>query len=409
MYGVVLIMVLVITGGVIAFIGDRLGTKIGKKKLSIFGLRPRHTSIVVTIITGILITTLTFIVMAAASENVRLALFGMEKLNNEMHLAQTNLAQASSDLTVANKARDQAKKDLKVTQDNLEELQQKQASLLSRNAALEAGNKALEANNEQLSANNAALESAKEALQSQNAGLTQNNSELNTANGKLTAENTSLEDRNKTLGEGLQMIREGDIIYQAGEIIASGVIGKGKDKQSISAEMASIVYLANRNVTQKTGMKTDDGGVWIYQKEYEQVIETLERADTDVVVRIVAAGNLIKGEPVRTHIELYPNRTIYEKNEFVFSQKFSLAGKDSNEGERTVISFLKNVNATAVQKGILPDPIKGSVGVIGGTQFYDVVNSLVSIHGDILLSAYAAQSTDAVGPLRLRLKVEQFK
>ena len=63
MSGISLITVLVITGGIIAFIGDRLGTKIGKKRLSIFGLRPRHTSIIITIFTGIVITTLTFGVM----------------------------------------------------------------------------------------------------------------------------------------------------------------------------------------------------------------------------------------------------------------------------------------------------------------------------------------------------------
>ena len=51
MYGVFLIVVLILTGGAIAFIGDRLSTKIGKKRLSILGLRPRHTSIIVTIIT----------------------------------------------------------------------------------------------------------------------------------------------------------------------------------------------------------------------------------------------------------------------------------------------------------------------------------------------------------------------
>ena len=32
MYGVLLILVLVITGGAIAFIGDRLGSKVGKKR-----------------------------------------------------------------------------------------------------------------------------------------------------------------------------------------------------------------------------------------------------------------------------------------------------------------------------------------------------------------------------------------
>ena len=91
MYGIVLIIVLIITGGVIAFIGDRLGTKIGKKRLSVFGLRPRHTSILITILTGICITTLTFGIMAAVSENVRTALFGMEKLNQTMQQTKSSL------------------------------------------------------------------------------------------------------------------------------------------------------------------------------------------------------------------------------------------------------------------------------------------------------------------------------
>ena len=92
MYGVVLIFVLIITGGAIAFIGDRLGTKVGKKKMSIFGLRPRHTSILVTIVTGVMITTTTLGVMSIMSENVRTALFGMEKLNRSMQQAKTELA-----------------------------------------------------------------------------------------------------------------------------------------------------------------------------------------------------------------------------------------------------------------------------------------------------------------------------
>ena len=33
MYGITLILVLAVVGGVIAFIGDRLGTRIGKRRL----------------------------------------------------------------------------------------------------------------------------------------------------------------------------------------------------------------------------------------------------------------------------------------------------------------------------------------------------------------------------------------
>ena len=38
-----LIVVLVLTGGVIAFIGDRLGSKVGKKKLSLLGIQTAIT------------------------------------------------------------------------------------------------------------------------------------------------------------------------------------------------------------------------------------------------------------------------------------------------------------------------------------------------------------------------------
>jgi len=40
MYGFTLILTLVVVGGVIAYIGDRLGMNVGRKKLTLFGLRP---------------------------------------------------------------------------------------------------------------------------------------------------------------------------------------------------------------------------------------------------------------------------------------------------------------------------------------------------------------------------------
>ena len=75
-----------------------LGSKVGKKKLSLFGLRPRHTSILVTIITGILITTVTFGILAIASKDVRTALFGMNKLKAELNEKQSMLEEASGAL-----------------------------------------------------------------------------------------------------------------------------------------------------------------------------------------------------------------------------------------------------------------------------------------------------------------------
>ena len=129
MYGVFLILVLVLTGGGIAFIGDRLGTKIGKKRLSLFGLRPRHTSILVTIVTGFCITAVTFGIMAAVSENVRTALFGMEQLNASMHQTEARLAQATGDLTAANEQKEQAAADLAASKKDVDALKEQQEEL----------------------------------------------------------------------------------------------------------------------------------------------------------------------------------------------------------------------------------------------------------------------------------------
>ena len=112
MYGVTLILVLAVVGGVIAVIGDRLGTRIGKKKLTLFGLRPRHTAVVVTIFTGVCITTVTFGILAAASENVRTALFGMDRLNAMIADTRAALDATASALTSAEDAKQQADAEL---------------------------------------------------------------------------------------------------------------------------------------------------------------------------------------------------------------------------------------------------------------------------------------------------------
>jgi myosin heavy subunit len=69
------ILGLLIMGAAIAYLGDRIGSKIGKKRLSILGLRPKHTAIIMTIFTGMVITFTTLYVSALVAPNIRLALF----------------------------------------------------------------------------------------------------------------------------------------------------------------------------------------------------------------------------------------------------------------------------------------------------------------------------------------------
>ena len=400
MSGILLIAVLVITGGAIAFIGDRLGTKIGKKRLSIFGLRPRHTSIVITIFTGIVITTLTFGVMAAASENVRTALFGLEELNRTMQETKDNLLHTQADLAAAKSEQESTDAALQQSKADVVRLNEQQKTLTEEAARLQAGIAELEGAKAELTAKN-------EELSGSNQKLLADNDHLTADNENLTADNKKLEERTQQLRAGLITVREGDIAFRAGEIIASGVIRGGRSNEEVAADMETLAALANRNVSARFGSDRSDEDIWIYRPEYEAAVDMIAKSKQDMVVRIVAVSNLVRGEEVRTTLELYPNSIIYQDKEFIIARPYDLGLADDSEAEQTVMNFLKDVNFAATSKGILPDPLRGTVGVMEGAQFYDVVAKLKGQRGPVMLLAYANGDTDASGPLRLKIEVEK--
>ena len=384
MYGITLILVLAVVGGVIAFIGDRLGTRIGKKKLSIFGLRPRHTAVVVTIFTGICITTVTFGIMAAVSENVRTALFGMERLNDMIADTRAALDFTSSELSRAQTAQEKASADLKKSEEEISRLEGEQEDLRAESDRLSAGNRALMMEKE---------------------GLISLNGRLSSENAVLLADIDALGIRANELRDNILNLREGNIIYQAGEIISSGTIPSGLSHDEIERGLAGIAQLGTRNISARLGENHTDQDIWIYGPEYDAAVYAIEKSSVDMIVRIVAAGNLVRGDEIRASIELYPNRVIYYDGELILVRVYRADGVN-DAAEQVVMTFLREVNAAASAKGILPDPIRGTVGVIDGAEFYGLVQELRAYTGAVIISAYADGDTDAMGPLRLKFKVE---
>lgn len=396
MYGIMLIVVLVLTGGVIAFIGDRLGSKVGKKKLSLFGLRPKHTSILVTIITGILITTVTFGILAIASKDVRTALFGMNKLKAELNEKQSMLEEASgalvnvkNDLNTTKEEYAKSKKDLEETQEDLEIAQQAAELLRQEQVALQNRNQELWSDNQ--------------TLIEHNQSLAENNQFLLANNESLKADNLELEKTNNDLQEGIENIRERPIIYRVGELLASGVIKKTDDPVRIQNDLNQIIALANSKIIDRLGTEGSKDGVWIYPIEYQKAMDRLKQAKGDTVIRLIVAANLVKGDPVLTELEMHPNRVVYQENEFVY-QKIYNVPIDGSNSEMLISDFLRNVNMTAINNGILPNPLTGTVGVINGNQIYAIEKALAENRGkDVLISAFAAADTEVLGPLRLHI------
>lgn len=83
--GIILIVLIVLVAGLIAYIGDRVGHQVGRKRMTLFGLRPKYTSTIVAVGTGMMIALVVTVTTLLASEYARAAFFNLTKINNEVN------------------------------------------------------------------------------------------------------------------------------------------------------------------------------------------------------------------------------------------------------------------------------------------------------------------------------------
>jgi Protein of unknown function (DUF3084) len=77
------LLVMAIAGGV-AYVGDRVGHQVGRKRLTLFNIRPRYTSTIIAIGTGMVIALVVTLVAIFASQEVKTAFFKLSSLNAQI-------------------------------------------------------------------------------------------------------------------------------------------------------------------------------------------------------------------------------------------------------------------------------------------------------------------------------------
>ena len=99
--------ILFVMGGVTAYMGDRLGSYIGKKRHSTFGLRPRHTAMLWTVVSGGVIAVGTLLLFLALNRTFSTALVrGPQLLETNGTLEHENLALARHNLATERRAQE---------------------------------------------------------------------------------------------------------------------------------------------------------------------------------------------------------------------------------------------------------------------------------------------------------------
>ncbi|MEA2553441.1 MAG: hypothetical protein QOJ65_1617 [Fimbriimonadaceae bacterium] len=83
--------IMVLAGGLVALMADKLGRTLGKKRLTLMGLRPRHTATLITVLAGMLIPFITVLFVAVVSQPVRQWMVeGRHAIEQRDHLTAQN-------------------------------------------------------------------------------------------------------------------------------------------------------------------------------------------------------------------------------------------------------------------------------------------------------------------------------
>ncbi|MGR4064991.1 MAG: DUF3084 domain-containing protein [Vulcanimicrobiaceae bacterium] len=83
------ILLIMAIAGAIAFVGDRVGHQVGRRRLTLFGIRPRYTSTIVAIGTGMLIALVVTMGAILFSAEVKTAFFKLRSINDEIAQLQS--------------------------------------------------------------------------------------------------------------------------------------------------------------------------------------------------------------------------------------------------------------------------------------------------------------------------------
>ena len=320
-----MLIVLAVMGGLIAYLGDKIGSKVGKRKIKLMGLRPKYTSILVTIMTGISIAVVTLGVMSVLSENARVALFGMNKLRQQQHVLEE---QRDRLLAEADKlAREmQEKNDL---------LADNELKLASQEEQLDGANDRLRLTLLDLDQVQAARDDASAQLGIVQTAFNQANADLATAQGEieelehtkagLTKTVAALDERNRLLNESMLTVREGTVLFRVGEVLSSSVLTAGQSQDETRSQLSGIMVNINNMIRQRLNI-TDEKAVLLYisPDEFERTVQELSNSPkSSKLIRVTAAGNIITGEPALVHVNVYDNNLVYNRGREVYTEYFT--------------------------------------------------------------------------------------
>ena len=371
-----LILALLVLGGVLSTLGDRLGSMVGKARLSLFNLRPRKTAVVITALTGSLISALSLGLMLLVSERLRVGLFQLDQIQAKVRDGRIALARSQQDLQTNRLELAQNREELlRSRQDRNRAEQGRQRALHSRSLALES--KRVVAG--QLAAAQQRVGSLRQELQplqNQRQRLERERDRLSHdikgRDAEIRRTETELAKVRRSIAAGQQelkgletkviALRRGDVVIASGQPLATAKV-KVRKTEEAKAVIDALLQRANQTAFGMLlpGQKPDRQILLVPRIDVEKLEQLLQRPGT-WVVSIRSAANVLRGENrVLAFPDLRPNRQVVRQGESLARTVLEADVRSPEEIRSRMNLLLAASFARAQRQGTLVDGLQFDV------------------------------------------------
>lgn len=441
MFGLQLFVVVLFVSGLIAYVGDLLGRQIGKRRVSLLRLRPRHTGIIVSVFSGMMIALFTLTVLALVSQEARQAMFGMEKLRVEKEQVARELRKTTKELTgqtllLEKRSRELEEKNQEVVQlrtefDSLNEQVDKEKGLLAvTQRRLKQATRTQQEVKRQLSRTKQRLSGATSQIRR----LEAKEKELSGIVEKLTRTRQSLSDRVEDLRrlgdevfqrlkgaqEELEAVRkekeaaiallketkEGEIIYEAGKVLAHVFIPARTSREAAAENVLSVlVELNEAAIARGARGRVEAETVVVYAKQLQDLLERIAGSSAPQVVRIICRENVVKGTPVHVQFQIAPNQKIFDPwttlSEAVIDPAW---GRDAIEAR--MLDLIQRAKEKAKEAGVVPEAADDITGVTVA-EFTRLIDLMAREKNPLRVQVQNTEPVYTAGPLVIQFRVRE--
>lgn len=438
----------VLMGGLIAYYGDVIGRRFGKRRVTVFGLRPKHTAILITSIVGVLISGMTTFVLFLLVPPVREVILSGEQAIRTKDKAIAEARQAQADLQRVESRLVRSRIELTRQRQELNTAQARAASEEQRGKELAARNETLAKNNAELTATNRRLAEMRRQLVNFTKQQRDEYATLNAANQKLAAENARIKQQNANmLSAGqeaiarLERLRSHRVIIHTGEELARVAIPANCSAARARALLGDLMQRASAAALARgAGTEGHARAVRVATKRFidtqgpsATITEVTEQDRIDALVdpnkpltkwspvRLVAwphplcvlalaVGNSVEQEQATIDFQPFENRLVYRAGQVVGVKDVD-ASAAPDVIFLSLVQFLKSIGQDALKAGMIPhlDPLTGEsqVGSLGLPAMVKLQEQVRSHGGRVRITAAATADTNASDTLDLRFTLSR--